>query len=106
MDEEFPYIDPASQVAWIVEHSDIAPDLVETVLDLEFEYMVAAGIAYSDTAEWAFHYYDPDSITESNFVDVDRIATAAERLAHVPRDIASRILDIEFEYLRMRGIAT
>jgi hypothetical protein len=105
MNDELPRIDPAGQVCWIAEQTDIASNLVETVLDLEFEYMVAAGIAYSDTAEWHFRYYDPDSIADSIVIDVDRIATDAERLENVPRDIASRILDSELAYLQMRGIA-
>jgi hypothetical protein len=95
------------QVAWIAEHGDLPLDLVDKVLMVEWEYMVATGIAEKpdDAPDWEFLYYQPGELDGAPAtIDCDRIAQDAERLAGVPVRVADKILDVEFEFLELRGL--
>jgi hypothetical protein len=107
MTEEPVYFTHEMQVAWISEHGDLPVDQVDAVLMVEWEYMVATGIAVKPKGapEWELRYYEPGELNGApSVVDRNRIARDAERLAGVPMDIALRVLDVEFDFLELRGL--
>ena len=96
------------QTAWIAEHGDLPQDQVDAVLSVEWQYMVATGIAHKPPGapEWVFRYYQRGELDGApQSVDCERIAKDSERLAGVPADVASSVLDLEYEFLRSRGPA-
>ena len=54
-----PYFSHPMQAAWIAEHGDLPLEQVDAVLTVEWEYMVATGIADKPPGapEWNFRYY-------------------------------------------------
>ena len=103
-----PNVHPDGVVWWVAEHTDISLEIVRTVLDLEFEFMVGVGIASSadPSEQWDFRFYDPAELEPlARNVDLDRIARDAELRAGVPYDVALRVLDGEMNFLQMRGLA-
>lgn len=105
--DPLPHIDPEEEDRWVAQRTGIDLATVHTVLSLEFEYMVGAGIAYSEIGTpWDYQFYEPGEIRPSEIVDTEQIARDAERLAGIPRDIAARVLDGESEYFVMRGIVS
>jgi hypothetical protein len=102
------YIRDDFAAAWIAEIYDLDLDQVAAVLGVEFEYMVATGIAVRgpDTPEWDFRYYAPGDLDgEPASLDPLRIAHDAERLAGVPADVGLRALQGELEFFRRHGVA-
>lgn len=92
--------------AWIVEHGDLPRDQVDAVLTVEWEYMVATGIAQKPPGapEWEFRYYQPGELDGAPpSVDCDRIARDAERLAGVPFETGRVVLWHELQFLELRG---
>ncbi len=82
------------EVSWIVEHFDLDPAAVDAVLTVEWEYMVATGIAEKpqDALEWEFRYYQRGELDGApRHIDTDRIARDAERLAGVPQDVGLQV---------------
>jgi hypothetical protein len=98
-----PYIDTDGQVAWIAEHADLPYEVVAQVLALEFDYMVAVGIAQAPGYEFSF--YSPDDLAGEKSVDTLRLAQDAERFLGVPADVADKVFETEVEFLQMRGLA-
>jgi hypothetical protein len=104
------YIDPNGCAAWVAEHANVDFASAATVLAVEFEYMLATGIAVGDPPGteqlFEFRHYDPAELAgEPPVVDTLRIAQDAERLADVPEEIGHRVLEAELHYLEMRGLA-
>jgi hypothetical protein len=98
------YIDTDDQNAFIVEHTGVDLTTVQTVMRVEFEYMAAVGLIDGPVGQWK--YYAPDQLQGADpIVDVDRLATDAQRLAGVPAAIALEVFSAELEYLRLKGIA-
>jgi hypothetical protein len=98
------YIDTDDQNAFIVAHTGVDLTTVQTVMRVEFEYMAAVGLIDGPGGQWK--YYAPDQLQGADpIVDVDRLATDAERLAGVPAAIALEVFSAELEYLRLKGIA-
>ena len=98
------YIDSDDQNAFIVERTGVDLTTVQTVMRVEFEYMAAVGLIDGPVGQW--RYYAPDQLQGSDpIVDIDRLATDAERLAGVPAAIALEVFSAELEYLRLKGIA-
>ena len=46
MSDCLPYFSHEMQTAWIAEHGDLPMDQVDAVLSVEWQYMVATGIAH------------------------------------------------------------
>lgn len=108
MSDPLPYFSHPMQAAWIAEHGDLPRDQVDAVLSVEWEYMVATGIAQKPpgTTDWEFRYYRRDELIGAPHVlDTLRIAQDAERLAGVPREIGLAVLDVELRFLQLRGLA-
>lgn len=96
-------IDAEGQAMWISEHTDLPQFVVERVLNLEFEFMVAAGIV--DVPDYDFDYYSPEDLQDvGDIVDTQRLAQDAERFLNIPVEIAALIFDAENQYFRMRGL--
>lgn len=73
------------------------------VLELELDYMVAAGIA--EATEYELQYYPPEDLAGApNEVDPQLLAQDAQRVLRIPVEIAAGIFDAEFEFLKMRGL--
>ncbi len=97
-------VDDDGIVAWVAEHEDLDPGDVAVVLRIEFEYMVATGIATGPDIE--FRYYQPGALGGApRSVDTLRLAQDAQRLACVPIEIGLRVLDGELAFLETRGLA-
>jgi hypothetical protein len=98
------YIDTDDQNAFIVEHTGVDLTTVQTVMRVEFEYMAAVGLIDGPVGQWK--YYAADQLQGADpIVDIDRLATDAERLAGVPAAIALEVFSAELKYLRLKGIA-
>lgn len=54
------HINDDGQTAWIAEHADLPYEIVEAVLELELDYMVAVGIA--DASNYEVRYYSLDEL--------------------------------------------
>lgn len=103
-EEDLPHIDSEGQMFWIAEHTDLPLDVVRQVLELEFEFLVAAGIVHAH--DYELRYYTSDELHDvGNVVDTQRLAEDADRLLGVPVDVATQVLDAEYQFLRMRGLA-
>ena len=97
-------IDSDDQNAFIVEHTGVDLTTVQSVMRVEFEYMAAVGLIDGPVGQW--RYYAPDQLQGADpIVDIDRLATDAERLAGVPAAIALEVFSAELKYLRLKGIA-
>jgi hypothetical protein len=97
----------AIEAAWIAEHFDLPLADCDAVLSVEWEFQVATGIAVKPPGapDWEFEFYRPEDLAgEAPIVDYNRIARDAETLAGVPHDIGMRVLEGEFEFLRLRGL--
>ena len=106
---DLPHVDPDGEAAWIAEHCDVDIATVEAILTMEFEYMVAVGIArpeHPGAPPWTFRYYQPGALDGAPcYVDCERIARDAERLAGVPYETAREVFNGELAFLQMRGLA-
>lgn len=103
-EEALPRIDAEGQAIWVAEHTDLPVDVVRKVLELEFEFLVAAGIV--DAHDYELRYYTRDQLQDvGNVVDTQRLAEDAARLLGVPVEVANEVLDGEYQFLRMRGLA-
>lgn len=99
------YVDPVGIAAWVAEHADVTFAEAQAVLGVEFEYMVATGIAVGGPPDFTYRYYDPAELADAlASVDTLRIARDAERLAGVAEAIGHRVLAAELAYLEMRGL--
>ncbi len=102
-----PYFSHPMQAAWIAEHGDLPRDQVDAVLTVEWEYMVATGIAQKPPGapEWEFRYYQRGELDGApRVVDCDRIARDSERLAGVPFETGRLVMWHEYEFLQLRGL--
>jgi len=64
-------------IVWISEQTEIPQAVVDPVLELEFEYLVAVGIV--DEPGYEFAHYSPERLAgESKVVDCQRLAQDAE----------------------------
>lgn len=95
-------IDGEGLAAWIAEHADVDLDVVKDVLELEQDYMVAAGIAFAD--DYIPRHYTYNEVAGSKGVDIERLSHDAERKLNVRAELAHRILTTESKYLVMRGL--
>lgn len=103
--EDAPVVDAEGQAYWISEQTDIPVAVVSQVLDLEYEFMAALGIA--DDPDLEFSYYDPQELSDvGKVVDTQRLAQDAERFLEVRADVAALILDAETQFFRMRGLTS
>jgi hypothetical protein len=107
-------VHPTGLVAWIGErHPDIGCETIATVLEIEFEYMIATGICapdgdsdFDERRDFVYRYYKPDELADASpIVDTLRLARDAERLRGVPRSVAQTVLDAEVEFMELRGLA-
>jgi hypothetical protein len=90
-------------VAWISEQTDIPPDIVLAVLELEFEYMVAVGIV--DLPDYDFNHYSPERLAGApKMIDPDLLAHDAEEMLGIPASTAAEVLDGETRFLKLRGL--
>jgi len=102
------YIRDDFAAAWIAEYYDLDLSQVASVLLVEFEYMVATGIAVKppEARDWQFRYYTPRELDQAPAsIDTLRIARDAERLAGVPVAVGLRVLEGELEFLHRHGVA-
>lgn len=109
-----PFVSYEGPILYIVEHSDFDRATVQTVLDIELEYMVAVGILGPPVDEhgnpipgfaYPFRWYRPGELDGApRSVDCWRIAEDAERLAGIDALAANEILNCEAEFLAMRGL--
>jgi hypothetical protein len=106
---DHPRINPDGRDAWIAEHLNIDRDIVTTVLDVEFEYMIGVGIARPfspDDTDYEFKYYDPIELLRApRVVDSLRISHDVERFTGIDAELANDVLNGEHEFLKMRGLA-
>ena len=99
-----PELDAAEQAAWISEETSLSRDVVDQVLELEFEYLVGVGIA--QVPDHQFRYYSPDELESSgDVVDVERLARDAERLLGIPPETALQVFEAEHRFLQSKGLA-
>ena len=96
-------IDAEGQALWISEHLDLPLGVVESVLALEFEFMVGVGII--DLPAHVFEIYVRDELlNEAPVVDHERLGADAEQRLGIMKEVAVRILDKELDFLEMRGL--
>ena len=96
-------VDAEGQALWISEQLDLPLQVVETVLALEFEFMVGVGIIH--LPDHNFDIYEPDELAgESQIVDVERLAKDAENRLGIMSEVAAKILEKESDHLAMRGL--
>lgn len=99
-----PTVHVEGQAAWIAEHVDVAQEVIEQVLDLEFEFLVGVGIV--DDPTYNFRYYSVEELEDAErVVDPERLSRDAERILGIPVDLAAQIFEAEYQFLRMRGLA-
>jgi hypothetical protein len=72
--------------------------------------MIGIGVARPeapDEVDYQFEFCDPiDLLWEpARFVDDERISRDVERFTGIRSDVANSVLNAEFEYLRLRGLA-
>lgn len=102
-------------VAWITEHLDTDAPTARTVLEMEFEYLAGVGLAFHDCGLWTDQmcpHFSPrwysrdqlDRMGRSGVVDLDSLASDAQRLAGISAELALAILDAEIEYLADRDL--
>jgi hypothetical protein len=113
-----PVVDPEALVEWIADRHEIDSAVVSRVLEIEYEFMVGVGLVSeqligADAFEveiearhgWKWQFYDPSELApEPAFVDAERIARDAERLADIPFETALEILSAEIDYLEAQGL--
>jgi hypothetical protein len=102
------YIRDEYAAAWIAEYYDLDLDQVASVVEVEFEYMVATGIAVKPLGapDWESRYYNPRELEDAPAsIDTLRIARDAERLAAVPVEVGLRALEAELDFLRRHDVA-
>ncbi len=109
-DNGLPYVDGVGLAAWVAEHTDLPLDVVASVLQVEFEYMIGVGLVSSDPpgAHYELVYYatgELDDVRGTRRFDTDRFTRDAERFTGVGLETIDRIVASEIEYLHLRGIA-
>lgn len=96
-------VDQEMLVAWVSEQSDIPSEIVNAVLELEFEYMIAIGIV--DDPDHEFSHYSPERLAgAARMIDSGQIARDAEEMLGVPSATAIEILEGETAFLKLRGL--
>lgn len=103
--DDLPYVHDAGLAAWIGERlPDIPADVIHGVLALEFDYLVASGIAHGGPPGYEPWYYKRDANLPRS-VDTATLARDAALLFGIAEDIAHEVFCAEFEYMQMRGLA-
>ena len=97
-----PHLDADALIAWIAEQTDRPVATVRAVLELEDDYMAAAGIAIRP--DYTPVYYKPEDTTPG-LVDTERLARDAVQFLGVPIETAAEIFAKEHEFMVLRGLA-
>lgn len=105
--EGLPHVDPADQIAFVMERTNADRSQVEACLAIENEFLVAVGLMWSlSDEEWPFIYYDESrraELAEGPATVDDRVlALDAERLAGVPRELAAEIYVAATDFVQSR----
>lgn len=114
MTDDLPFVHHEGPIMYVVEHTGFDRRTVETVLEIEFEYMVAVGIVGPledfegiPVQGWAhqFRWYQPGELDGApRSIDCWRIAEDVERMTGIDALVANEVLNVEGEYLTMRGL--
>ncbi|AXV04975.1 hypothetical protein DVS28_a0268 [Euzebya pacifica] len=98
-------IDSDELAAWITVRTGLPLSMVEAVLDLKLEYMVAMGLVDGTGVELT-HYDPADFGGNDDVVDHGLLAKDAEKFFGIPAEDAERVLDQELDYLDEAGLVT
>ncbi len=103
-DEDEVVVDLEDVVQFVVEQTGHDRDVVEDVLALKHEYMIAIGLVEDSEITPVTYVGAEAEDLPRDIVDDSRIAADAERLLEIPEVVAEEILEAEMDYLETLGL--
>lgn len=103
-DEDEVVVDLEDVVQFVVEQTGHDRDVVEDVLALKHEYMIAIGLVEDSEITPVTYVGAEAEDLPRDIVDDTRIAADAERLLEIPEVVAEEILEAEMDYLETLGL--
>ncbi len=104
--EDIVEIDPADQRSWICAQTGHSPEIVQTILDIEWEYMVGVGLVDGlPNEEFVFWFYDKTFLaTAPKCVEPDLIAEDIEKYLKIPCIVSDEVFLAELRYMANLGL--